>query len=107
VQRSGRFYPEIPDFLLVVVAHDELSAPASSEKSAICVPIKARGRTLGTITIVSVSRAAFTQTDLALAEDRSPLRWLTTRGSKRPCGENLRQAIIILNSSNNCGHSSE
>jgi len=53
---GSRVYPEIPDFLLVVVAHDAEHLQLLRQvrlKVTICVPIKARGRTLGTITIVS------------------------------------------------------
>jgi len=47
VVRSGQseFYPEIPDFLLVVAAHDAEHLQLLRQvrlKSAICVPIKAR-----------------------------------------------------------------
>lgn len=107
VLRSGQseFYPEIPDFLLVATAHDaehlQLLRQASL-KSAICVPIKARGRTLGTITIVSAeSGRLFTQTDLALAEDLGRRAALAVDNARlyreaTDVGENLRQAIIIL-----------
>jgi len=80
-------------------------------KSAICVPIKARGRTLGTITIVS-GRAAFTQTDLALAEDIGRRAALAVDNARLPQATDVGKTSVRLssfwvNSSNNCGHSSE
>jgi len=63
--------PEIPDFLLVVAARDAEHLQILRQlglKSAICVPIKARGRTLGTSLCFRRVVVFFTQTDLALAK---------------------------------------
>jgi PAS domain S-box-containing protein len=107
VLRSGQseFYPEIPDFLLVAAARDAEHLQILRQlglKSALCVPIKARGRTLGTITFVSAeSGRLFTQADLALAEDLGRRAALAVDNARlyreaTDVGENLRQAIIIL-----------
>lgn len=107
VVRSGQseFYPEVPDFLLVAAAldaeHFELLRQVGL-KSAICVPMKARGRTLGTITFVSAeSGRSYTQADLALAEDLGRRAALAVDNARlyreaTDIGDNLRQAIIIL-----------
>ncbi len=75
VLRTGRpeFYPEIPDELLEAAAGDEEHLRLLREigfTSAIIVPITARSRTLGTITLVSAeSGRPYTEADLRLAED--------------------------------------
>ena len=107
VVRSGQseFYPEVPDFLLVATARDAEHLQLLrmlGVKSAICVPMKARGRTLGTITFVSAeSGRSYTRADLALAEDLGRRAALAIDNARlyreaNEIGENLRQAIIIL-----------
>ncbi len=107
VVRSGKseFYPEVPDFLVRAVAHDAKHFQLLLQlglKSAICVPMKARGRTLGTITFISAeSRRVYTQADLALAEDLGRRAALAVDNARlyreaNDIGQNLRQAIIIL-----------
>lgn len=107
VVRSGKseFYPEISDFLLVAAARDFKHLQILRQlslKSAICVPIKARGRTLGTITFVlAESGRSYTRSDLVLAEDLGRRAALAIDNARlyreaTDVGENLRQAIIIL-----------
>ncbi|MDT5122327.1 MAG: hypothetical protein QOC96_1809 [Acidobacteriota bacterium] len=75
VLRTGQseFYPEIPDELLVKSARDAEHLEVIRRigfKSAMLVPLIARGKTLGVITFVnSESARHHTQGDLALAED--------------------------------------
>jgi PAS domain S-box-containing protein len=75
VLRTGEseFYPEIPDELLVQGARDAEHLELIRQIgfcSAMVVPLKARGRTLGVITFVNVeSERHHTREDLALAED--------------------------------------
>lgn len=107
VVRSGKseFYPEIPDSLLVAIARDAEHLKVLREvglKSWICVPMKARGRTLGALGFVSAeSGRIYTQADLALAEDLGRRAALAVDNARlyqeaNAIGENLRQAIIIL-----------
>ena len=107
VIRSGQseFYPHVPDFLLVAIARDAEHLQILRQiglKSTICVPIKARGRILGTITFVSAKPGRiYTQIDLALAEDLGRRAALAVDNARlyreaTEVGENLRQAIIIL-----------
>jgi len=75
VLRTGRseFHPEIPDEVLEALAQDEEHLRLLREvgfTSAITVPITARSRTLGAITLVSAeSGRPYTEADLRLAED--------------------------------------
>jgi PAS domain S-box-containing protein len=75
VLRTGKseYYPLMDDALLASMARSEDHLQvmrAAGMKSAMIVPLIARGRTLGVITFVaSESHAAYTATDLALAED--------------------------------------
>jgi PAS domain S-box-containing protein len=75
VLRTGQseFYPEIPDELLIQTARDEEHLKVMRQigiSSAMIVPLKARGKTLGVITFVnSESVRHHTPEDLALAED--------------------------------------
>ena len=75
VLRTGRpeFYPDIPDEVLEAMAQDEEHLRLLREigfTSAIVVPISARARTLGTITLVSSeSGRPYSEADLRLAED--------------------------------------
>lgn len=107
VLRTGQseFYPEIQDFLLVAAAHDAEHLQLLRQvglKSAIYVPMKARGRTLGTITLMSAESArTYTQADLTLAEDLGRRAGLAVDNARlyreaNDIGQNLRQAIIIL-----------
>ena len=75
VLRTGRpqFFPEIPDEVLEATARDEEHLRLLREvgfTSAIIVPLTARQKTLGTITLVSAeSGRPYTEADLRLAED--------------------------------------
>jgi PAS domain S-box-containing protein len=75
VLRTGQaeFYPEIPDALLVEAARDTEHLRMMRDlglRSGMVVPLVARGRTLGAITLISAeSGRAFTREDLALAQD--------------------------------------
>src|SRR4051812_32723572 len=74
VLRTGRaeLYPEIPDEMLVEGARDaeQLEALRRLElRSAMIVPMTARGRTLGTITFVSSEPGCFDEADLGVAEE--------------------------------------
>jgi len=106
VIRSGQsqFYPEISDLFLTAIAHDAEHLQILRElglKSLICVPMKARGRTLGAISFVLTSDRLYTQADLALAEDIGRRAGLAVDNARlyqeaNDIGENLRKAIIIL-----------
>ena len=65
--------PEIPDTLLVETATDEDHLRILRElglKSYMCVPLQARGRTLGIVTFVTAeSGRPYTASDLAFAEE--------------------------------------
>lgn len=75
VLRSGRseFYPEIPDEMLVAAARDPEHLRLMREigfTSAMIVPLVARERTLGAITLVSAeSGRRYEEADLELAEE--------------------------------------
>ena len=75
VLRSGRsdVYPEIPDHMLVAAARDPEHLRIMRElgfTSAMIVPLVARGRTLGAITLVSAeSGRRYGRADLELAEE--------------------------------------
>lgn len=75
VIRSGRpeLYPLITDADLIAVAHDEEQLRLLREvgfSSAMIVPLKARGRTLGVLVLVSAeSGRQYDERDLAVAED--------------------------------------
>ena len=107
VVRTGKaeFYPQMPDSLLEAAAHDAEHLQILRQvgfKSFICVPLLARGRTLGAISFVlTETNRSYTQADLALAEDLGRRAGLAVDNSRlyreaRDIGENLRQAIIIL-----------
>jgi PAS domain S-box-containing protein len=70
---SSEFYPEITAEMLEAVARDEEHLALLRElgfTSVIIVPMVARGRTLGAISLVSAeSRRRYGETDLGLAED--------------------------------------
>ncbi len=74
VLRTGQseLYPHIPDSVLVEAASDAEHLRILRElrlHSGMCVPIKARGRTLGTITFVrEVGSRCYDRTDLIMAE---------------------------------------
>ncbi len=75
VVRTGRseLYPEIPDEMLVQGAQDEEHLRLMRELglvSAMAVPLTARGKTFGAITLVAAeSGRRFDDADLSLAED--------------------------------------
>jgi GAF domain-containing protein len=75
VVRTGvsELYAEITDEMLVAGAVDEEHLQLSRElnlRSAMSVPLKARGRTLGAITLIRAdSGPSYNEADLALAED--------------------------------------
>jgi len=107
VIRSGEseFYPEIPDSLLETMASDAEHLQMLRQvglKSVIRVPMKTRGRILGSISFGSAeSGRSYTQADLVLAEDIGRRAALAVDNARlyresTDIGENLRQAIIIL-----------
>ena len=107
VIRSGNseFYPEISDSFLMAIANDAEHLQILREmglKSLICVPMKARGRTLGAISFVLASaHRLYNQADLVLAEDIGRRAALAVDNARlyqeaNEIGQNLRQAIIIL-----------
>ncbi|MEN3330759.1 MAG: hypothetical protein V7641_124 [Blastocatellia bacterium] len=75
VVRTGKseYYPKIDDRMLVETAYDEDHLHilrAVGMNSAMIVPLAARNRTLGTITLVATdSHPPYTEADLAQAED--------------------------------------
>ena len=75
VLRTGRpeFYPDVPEAVLEAAARDEEHLRLLREigfTSAIIVPITARSKTLGTITLVSAeSGRRYSEADLRLSED--------------------------------------
>jgi GAF domain-containing protein len=75
VLRTGEpvLYPEVPDQMLVKVARDEdhlRLLRGLGMRSIIIVPLIARNRTLGTMTLVSAeSGRAYTHRDLTMASD--------------------------------------
>lgn len=75
VLRSGEsvFYPDIPDELLVAASRDEEHLRIARDlglRSALIVPLTARGRTLGAISFVlAESGRRYDVSDLAFAED--------------------------------------
>ncbi|OWY65111.1 histidine kinase [cyanobacterium TDX16] len=98
-------YPEIDDNLLQNLARDRdhlQSLHQIQMKSALCVPIQARGRTLGAISFVAAeSQRVYTNADLIFAEDLGRRAGLAVDNGRlyqeaNEIGENLRQAIVIL-----------
>ena len=74
VLRTGRpeFYPTVTDELLMRVARDEDHLAVLRQigfRSAIIVPLIARGRTFGAITLACESNRCFSEADLRVAED--------------------------------------
>ncbi|KFE71174.1 PAS domain-containing protein [Hyalangium minutum] len=69
---KGEFLPDIPDELLVAGARDAEHLRIARElglRSAMVVPLTARGRTLGALSMVNAeSRRRFTREDFTLAE---------------------------------------
>ena len=107
VVRTGKadFYPQMPDSLLEAAAHDAEHLQILRQagfNSFMCVPLLARGRTLGAISfLLTEAGRSYTQADLALAEDLGRRAGLAVDNSRlyreaTDIGENLRQAIIIL-----------
>ncbi|MUL37418.1 PAS domain S-box protein [Gloeocapsopsis dulcis] len=107
VIRTGKseLYSQIPDFVLAGLAsnteHLEILHQVGI-KSLMCVPMKARDRTLGTIAFYSAeSGKTYTPADLVFAEDLGRRAGLAVDNAKlfqqaNEIGENLRQALIIL-----------
>ncbi|MBD2305163.1 PAS domain S-box protein [Chroococcidiopsis sp. FACHB-1243] len=98
-------YPEIDDRLLQNLARDRAHLQSLRQiqmKSALCVPIQARGRTLGAISFVAAeSQRVYTHADLIFAEDLGRRAGLAVDNGRlyqeaNEIGENLRQAIVIL-----------
>jgi PAS domain S-box-containing protein len=75
ILRTGKseFYPDIPDEMLTQSARDAEHLKVMREigfRSAMLVPLKARGKVLGVISFINTGSANHhTQEDLALAED--------------------------------------
>ncbi|CAA9337563.1 MAG: hypothetical protein AVDCRST_MAG40-2244, partial [uncultured Gemmatimonadaceae bacterium] len=75
VARTGRaeFYPEVTDAMLAASARDAAHLALMRElglTSAVIVPLVARGRTLGALSLVAATpERRFTPDDLALAEE--------------------------------------
>lgn len=107
VIRSGEseLYSQVSESILESFARDPQHLKILRQlglKSMICVPLKARGRTLGAISFISAeSGLCYNQADLALAEDLGRRAGLAVDNSRlyreaTDIGENLRQAIVIL-----------
>lgn len=107
VVRTGEpdFFPQVPESLLQMAAQGEDHLTILHELgfySSMCIPLIARGRTLGAVTFVlSKPEASYSSADLVLAEDlarRAALAVDNARlyGQAQEVGENLRQAIVIL-----------
>ena len=95
VLRTGRpeFFPEITDEMLQAAARDEEHLDLLREigfVSAILVPMIARERTLGVLTLVSAeSDRRYEEADLDIAEElarRARWRWTTPGSTRRPRG---------------------
>ncbi|MEB3178441.1 MAG: PAS domain S-box protein [Nostocaceae cyanobacterium] len=102
---ESEFYPSIPNSLLEASADNREYLEIINNlgfKSMICVPMKARGKTLGAISLVyGDSGCTYTQSDLTLFKDiarRAALAVENARLYKQATesSENLRHAIIIL-----------
>jgi len=98
-------YPEIDDDLLQNLARDRDHLQSLRQihmRSALCVPIQARGKTLGAISFVAAeSQRVYTNADLIFAEDLGRRAGLAVDNGRlyqeaNEIGENLRQAIVIL-----------
>ena len=107
VIRSGQsaLYSEVPDSVLYGIARDASHLNSLRQvgiKSLICVPMRARGRTLGAISFATAeSDRIYTPADLTLAEDLGRRSGLAVDNARlyseaNEIGENLRQAIMIL-----------
>lgn len=107
VIRSGQsgLYSEVPDSVLYAIARDGSHLKSLRQvgmKSLMCVPIRARGRTLGAISFATAeSGRIYTTADLTLAEDLGRRAGLAVDNARlyseaNEIGENLRQAIMIL-----------
>jgi serine phosphatase RsbU (regulator of sigma subunit) len=88
VWRTGEslLYDEIPDELLVTAAIDEEHLGllrAVGMRSALIVPMTVRGRTVGTLTMVSAeSGRSFEQSDLELAEQTAEVAALAVENAR-------------------------
>ena len=98
-------YSEIDENVLQNLARDREHLQSLRQirmRSALCVPIQARGRTLGAISFVAAeSQRVYTHADLIFAEDLGRRAGLAVDNGRlyqeaNEIGENLRQAIVIL-----------
>jgi PAS domain S-box-containing protein len=114
VLRTGRpeFHPEIPDEMLVAAARDPEHLRLMREigtTSAMIVPLVARGRTLGAITLASAeSGRRYEEEDLELAEELARRAALAVDNAqlydeaqkeiteRKHAQENLRQSLGVL-----------
>lgn len=75
VLRTGRpaFYPEVTAEILAADAADPAAQRRMIEpldvRSWICLPLRARGRTIGAVSFVATGRRHYDEADLALAEN--------------------------------------
>ncbi len=102
---QSEFYPEIKDETVLAKAEDAQQQAILRQlapKSVMCVPIVARSRTLGVITLgISECGRQYTQVDLELVEDLARRAALAVDNARlyresQEAGENLRKAIVIL-----------
>lgn len=102
---QSEFYPEITEEILAANVRDTEQLEILHQlapKSAICVPLVARGRTLGAIALgTSESDRQYDRADLVLAEDLARRAALAVDNARlyresQEASENLRRAIIIL-----------
>lgn len=107
VLRTGKpeFYVEVANPLLVATARDPEHLERLQEldfQSVMCVPLLARGRTLGVITLIlAESGRRHTQADLSLVEDLARRAALAVDNARlyreaQEAERNLRQVIAIL-----------
>lgn len=107
VLRTGRaeLHLQIPDSLLAIATRNPDQLPQMQQvgfKSAMIVPLIARGRTLGAITFLTAeSQREYTAADLALAEDLAHRAALAVDNARlysttQEAEKNLRQAILVL-----------
>lgn len=107
VFKTGRsqFYPDIPDEFLVKASCNIEHLKVLRQiglSSLILVPLMARGRSLGVMTLAMAdSGRRYRQADLELAEDLARRAALAVDNARlyqeaQEVGENLRQAILIL-----------
>ncbi|MFB2969184.1 PAS domain S-box protein [Aerosakkonema sp. BLCC-F183] len=102
---QSQLYPKINDEKLFADVLDEKEVTILCQlapKSIMCVPLVARGRTLGAIAFgISESSRQYTQADLKLAEDLARRAALAVDNARlyresQEATQNLRKAIVIL-----------